>query len=616
MSRVNLRMDSKTWGHYNCNMGKTLHKPKNLPNKPGVYLFKDASRKIIYIGKAKNLRARVAQYFSRHDTRPQIPYLMAESRSLDYTVVDNELESLYLERNLIQKHRPKYNIDLKDDKNFAFISIDYAFQIPQIGYARKLDPKRKDVVYFGPYTAASKIKTALKTVRHIFPYCAAQKITGKPCFYYHLHRCPGVCVGAISPAEYRQILEKIKIFLSGKTDLAAKQIRKDMRLAAKTKKFEAAARYRDQLKSLAALEAKQKIILTKPENWDIIASYQDGFFACINLFQVRNGRLNASENFVYELGSQSLDSPLEDFLESYYLETSNLPNLIHIEEPPKNLGALASILENRSSKKIRIKSPSQGKLRALIKLSQQNAKEYLEQWLSGRAGNLDKLNHALEQLKNVLNLPRLPLLIEGYDISNLQGTNPVGSMVVFKDGLPAKSFYKKFRIQTKNTPDDFAMMREMLKRRAEKFANPDAKWPKPDLIVIDGGKGQLSAALKILNPGQTPLSIPVIGLAKRIEEIFLPGKAVPVVLDHSQPALQLLQRLRDEAHRFGVTYHKKLRSRQATKSALDEIPGVGPKTKKILKQKFGTISSIRQASLEELAQAVGPGLAKIIKNRL
>ena len=392
-------MDSKTWGDYNYHMSNRLQKPKNFPNKPGVYLFKDAQENILYIGKAKNLRARVSQYFGKNETRPQIPFLMAEARGLDYTVVDNELESLYLERNLIQKHRPKYNIDLKDDKNFAFITIDYAFEIPQIGYTRKLDPKRKDVAYFGPYTAAGKIKTTLKTLRYIFPYCSAQKITGKPCFYYHLHRCPGICVGAISSAEYGKILEKIKIFLSGKTDLATKQIRQDMAQAAKTKKFEIAARFRDQLHSLEALKAKQKIILTKPEDWDIAASYQDGFFACINLFQIRAGRLNSTENFVYELGQQSVDSPMEDFLESYYLETSSLPATLYIEQLPKNLDELSGILKNRSKKIIRIKSPHTGKLKGLVSLSQQNAKEYLEQWLSSRAGNLDKINQALEQLK-------------------------------------------------------------------------------------------------------------------------------------------------------------------------------------------------------------------------
>ena len=601
-------------------MNQLLTKPKNLPDKPGVYFFKDTAGRILYIGKAKNLRARIAQYFGKSDNRPQIPFLMAEAAKLDYTIVNTELESLYLERNLIQQHRPRYNIELKDDKNFAFITIDYAAEIPQIGYARKFEPGKKNVAYFGPYTAAGKIRNTLNTIRKIFTYCAAQKITGKPCFYYHLHRCPGVCVGKITPVEYRLHMQRIEKFLSGKTGQVLTQLKTEMRRAAQAKKFEVAARFRDQARSLELVLQKQNIILTKPSNWDVVSVVQEGFFDSVNLFKIRNGRMFDKENFVYESktgGEQNkeyLASVLQRFLEDYYLSASDLPKQIFLNGKIANPGLIYQLFKSRFGKSVKIGAALRGRAKNLLRLGETNAREFLDKWLTGRAGNLDKIQQALEQLKTELSLPGLPKLIECYDISNIQGTNAVGSMVVFKDGLPARQLYRKFKIQTKQTPDDFAMLGEMLGRRLERLKHPDAKWPKPDLIVIDGSKGQLSAAVEALRAKQA--AIPLIGLAKRIEEIFLPGSASPLLLAHDQPGLQLLQRIRDEAHRYGITYHRQLRSKQAVRSVLDEIPGVGPKTKKLLKQKFGTVTQIKQASLEELAKAVGTKLAQTLKARL
>lgn len=600
-------------------MKPLLKKPKDLPARPGVYFFKDASGKIIYIGKAKNLRARIGQYFGRNDGRPQIPFLMAEASQLDYTLVATELESLYLERNLIQQYRPRYNIELKDDKNFAFITIDYGQAIPQIGYARKFEPGQKNVVYFGPYTAAGKIRETLNTVRKIFTFCAAKKPGGQPCFYYHLHRCPGVCVGKISPQDYRQHVQRIEKFLSGQTEKILKQLKAEMRLAARNKKFETAARLRDEAKSLELVLQRQNVILTQPANWDLVAAAGEGFFDCVNLFKVRNGRLADKEAFVYEArqaGARQASSGevIQKFLEDYYLAASDLPKKIFVSAPVDDPALIQKLLAARSGRKIKIVAARRGKAKALLTLSEANAREHLTRWLAERAGSLDRINQALEQLKTELRLPQLPKLIECYDISNTQGTNAVGSMVVFKDGLPAKALYRKFKIRGKSTPDDFAMMQEVLSRRLEKIPAGGTKWAAPDLLVIDGGKGQLNAALKALKTNHQPL--PVIGLAKRIEEIFLPGQAAPLVLDQQQPALQLLQRLRDEAHRFGITYHRKLRSRQAVRSALDDIPGVGPKTKKLLKQTFGTLAEIRRADKEKLAAVVGKRLAEKLKQLL
>jgi len=568
------------------------------------------------------LRARVGQYFGKSDARPQIPFLLNEAASLDYTVVNTELESLYLERTLIQQYQPRYNIELKDDKNFAFITIDYSFEIPQIGYARKFDRANKNIAYFGPYTAAGKIKSTLNTVKKIFTYCAAKKNTGKPCFYYHLHRCPGVCAGKVTLTEYRNHLKQIESFLAGNTGQTLARLKAAMQKAAMSKKFEQAAFLRDQIKSLDLLLQKQNVILAKPVNWDVVAIARDGFFDCINLFKIRGGRMFDKENFVYETkadgqaGAEGLSLVIQKFLEDYYLTASDCPKEIFIPCKAENQSLVEQLLYARFKKRVTIITPQKGKARNLMRLGEVNAREHLEKWLEGKAGNLDKINQALNQLKATLNLPEAPKLIECYDISNIQGTNAVGSMVVFKDGLPAKQFYRKFKIRTKQTPDDFAMMRETLGRRLEKLKNSDPKWPKPNLMVIDGGKGQLSATYKILTTHDLQLTIPVIGLAKRIEEIFLPNRAQPIILDHDQPALQLLQRLRDEAHRFGITYHRQLRSRQATKSALDDIPGIGPKTKKLLKVKIGTVADIRKASEEDLAKIIGPKLARSLKSQL
>lgn len=609
-------MDASLTDGYNLLMNQSLLKPKNLPNKPGVYFFKDSAGRILYIGKAKNLRARINQYFGKNDGRPQIPFLMAEAAQLDYTLVATELESLYLERNLIQQYRPPYNIELKDDKNFAFITIDYNQEIPQIGYVRKFDPGQKNIVYFGPYTAAGKIRDTLSTIRKIFTYCGGKKINNQPCFYYHLHRCPGVCVGKISLQDYRRHVQQIEKFLSGQTEKILKQLKTEMRAAARGKKFETAARLRDEVKSLELVLQKQNVILTKPVNWDIIAVAGQGFFNCVTLFKLRNGRLADKEAFVYETHRAGTKNTgygevLQKFLEDYYLTTSDLPKEIIIGTPVNNPTLIQKLLIARTGRKTKLILAQKGKPKALLQLSETNAQEHLNRWLTERAGNLDKINQALNQLKTELGLPHLPRLIEGYDISNIQGTNAVGSMVVFKDGLPAKNLYRKFKIRGKNTPDDFAMMQEMLSRRLEKIREGEAKWTAPDLIVIDGGKGQLNAALKALKTKNQTL--PVIGLAKRIEEIFLPGQTAPLMLDHQQPALQLLQHLRDEAHRFGITYHRQLRSKQFTRSALDEIPGVGPKTKKLLKQHFGTLNEIRRAEKEKLVTLVGKKLAEKLK---
>ena len=626
-------------------MPRLKEKLINIPNAPGVYEFKNKDGEVIYVGKAKNLKSRVSQYFGKHDHRPQLPYLMEEATDLQYTVVKNELESLFLESTLIKKFLPKYNLQLRDDKNYAFISIDYSSEIPQIGYIRKLDSANKQIKYFGPYSAAWKIRNTLNLIRRIFPYCSHASVGSRPCFYYYLHRCPGVCIGKISLDEYKLQLEHISNFLAGNTAKIKKELQAEMKLASTQQQFEKAARLRDQLMALELLDERQNVILPKPVSWDIISQGSESGYACINLFKVREGKMRDRENFVIDLQKslqtlpKDLPGILQTFLEQYYLETSDVPKIIYTQTQAEDEELITHIVASRFKRKVEILAPKKSKPLELIKLGVTNAEEYLKNWLSSQAGHLDAINTALEELKTQLGLEKIPQRIECFDISNTQGTNPVGSMVVFKNGLPAKSEYRKFKIQGKKTPDDFAMMKEMLTRRLARSAHdgklqiPNTKfqinsksensnsktqlWPLPDLIIIDGGKGQLSAALEVINPLPSSInSIPVIGLAKRIEEIFFPNNPNPLILPHDNPGLQMLQRLRDEAHRFGIAFHKKLRSKQAVKSALDDIAGIGPKTKKILKQKFGTVAQIRQAPYDQLAAVVGERIAQLIQQSL
>ncbi len=616
---------------------KLKSKISTLPALPGVYQFLNKDGEVIYVGKAKNLKSRVGQYFSGHDDRPQLPYLMREAADVTYTVAASELESLFLENTLIKKYLPRYNILLRDDKNFAFIKIDYSTQIPQIGYARKTDAENPKNKFFGPYSAAHKIRSTLNLVRKIFPFCANKTVGTRPCFYYYLHRCPGVCIGKISLEEYQLQLDRISWFLAGNTAKIRRELKTGMKLCAQKKHFETAARLRDQLQTLTLLDERQNAILPKPVDWDIVSTAASDGYACVNLFKIRRGKLQDKENFIYnadirmEYGYTDAYGCqiIQNFLEQYYLESSGLPKIIYTQTPCLNPQLIEQIARQRFKKKIQIICPKKGKPLELEKLGMANAEEYLKNWLSSQAGHLDKINEALSELKNQLNLPKTPDRIECYDISNIQGTNPVGSMVVFEQGLPAKSQYRKFKIQGQQTPDDFAMMKEMLARRLARSdkskilpvrhslgegGNQKSLWPLPDLMVIDGGKGQLGVAVDLLKDKN--FKLPVVGLAKRIEEIFFPGNPEPLVLPHDNPGLQLLQRLRDEAHRFGITFHRQLRSKQAVKSALDNIPGIGPKTKKLLKQKFGTVAKIKTTPFDRLSAVVGERIAELIQQNL
>ncbi|MBX4187085.1 MAG: excinuclease ABC subunit UvrC [Candidatus Doudnabacteria bacterium] len=614
-------------------------KLQDLPQKPGVYMFKDAKGLVLYVGKAVKLKNRVVSYFRQdagHSTR--IQHMIARIQDLDYIVTDNEVESLVLENNFIKQLQPRYNVRMRDDKNYLFIKINIKDEIPTIAYDRK--PSDKNARYFGPYTSSISIKDTLRLVRKIFPYCANKKVSGKPCFYYHIGKCPGVCFGKISLDEYRRnYIKNIIQFLEGKQTEILQDLQIQMRKFATENRYEKAAKVRDQIFALNRVLERQKLVYPTKVDQDVVSLHCEAV-AVINLFKIRLGKLMQKENFILEnIKQASPQEILESFLQRYYLESSSVPKEILLSTKI-NEDELRAVFVGKKFPKFLV--PSRGPKLQLMQLGTENARQYLESTTDKHLLEEARLLASLKELQRVLELPNLPGRIEAYDISNIQGTNPVGSMVVFDFARPKKSDYRKFKINKKQTPDDFAMMHEMLERRFARAlpsvhperhdpglvpgeGDPGSKtrsplsrgWDiMPDLILIDGGKGQLSAALSAMQIPNSKFQIPTIGLAKRIEEIFLPQKKQPIVLPPNSVALFLLQRIRDEAHRFAVKYHRHLRSRGSLSSVLDEIGGVGPAKKKLLLQKFGSAGRVRVASLTDLAAIVGSKLAEKIKASL
>lgn len=548
-----------------------MFKVPNPPVNPGVYLFKDAAGQIIYVGKAKSLKNRVRSYFGA------IPADQSKTRQLvtniadaEYIITDNELEALILESILIKKHKPRYNIRLRDDKNYQFIKIDYSLEIPQVYSVRKKEENLQRLSrakYFGPYTSGLAVRTTISFIKKIFPYCQAKEVGTRPCFNYQLHRCPGVCIGEVSPEQYKETFKQIEVFLHGHTSAIEKELKQSMKHAAKRRYFEKAAALRDQLHTLDSLKEEQKIVSIRPHNQDYIALWRHKDKAVVNLFVVRGGRLVSRENMVMENLADSADGKvLAAFMESYYMDATNLPNEIFLEADIEDKGLYEKLLSARAKElelkrqRVKIKVPKFGMARELIKLSKENAKNFLEQQWAKFEKEEVTISEGLKTLQKILNLPDIPKRIECYDISNISGKSAVGSMVVMCDGKPAKQHYRKFKIRGPQESNDFKMMQEVLARRVHN------DWPKPDLWVIDGGRGQLTAAVEIRE--KFDINVPVVALAKDRkgdkggERIFVPGTDEPIILQEGSPALTLIQRLRDEAHRFAITYHRDVRSRE------------------------------------------------------
>ncbi len=529
---------------------------KNLPSNPGVYIMKDAGGRTIYIGKAKNLKKRVKSYFDNTTKDIKTATMAKHVKNIEFIVTDSEIEALVLENSLIKKTKPKYNIDLKDDKAYPYIRITTEDEYPRVLLSRRMLKNSKSK-YFGPYTTS--VISLIRTINATFklrdcPGGNPKKLPGrKPCLLYEIGHCFAPCAKNISNEEYRALVGDAVDFLNGKSDYLIKALEKRMKKASETHAFERAATLRDQIKKIEEFRTRQKIVSTPDKNRDVIGYADDGKDMIVTIFFVRTGAVTGSRNFVFSMTETKKDI-LTSFVKQFYANQTSSPKEIIINENIDDQHAIEEWLKKLYGRKIEIKIPKKGELKKLVNLVSKNAQISLEQ----HKIRYVKIKEALLQLKKELNLPQLPERIEAFDISNIQGKNAVGSMVTFVTGMPKKSDYRKFKIRTVFGSDDFSMMKEVIKRRYTRVLKEGLQLP--DLILVDGGKGHLNVALGVLN--ELNLDIPVCALAKREEEIFLPEKTNPVILERNTQGLYLVQRIRDEAHRFAVTYHKKLREKE------------------------------------------------------
>ncbi len=581
---------------------------QTLPGSPGVYLFKDAQGKVIYAGKASNLSKRVKSYFGAAiGLSPKIQQLVLRTNNLDFIVTGSEQEALILELNLIKKYRPQYNVRLKDDKTFPYLKINLNDEWPGVYITRRL--KSDGARYFGPFASAGSVRKTLRLVKKVFPFRSCTKpIDGtdkRPCLDYDIHRCPGPCIGAIGRAEDRDIINRVVLFLEGKQELVLHELKDKMQAAALQLQFERAALLRDQIRAIEKIIEGQEIAITLRGEQDVIALVQDGGQACIEILFIRNNKLVGHDYFIMEgVEGEEPSQVMTSFVKQYYASASYIAPLILLQYPVDEMSILSEWLKKRGGGSVKLQVPQRGGKRKLVSMAKENAERGLL-LARARQTNLESITSGLQELKERLDLPVLPLRIEGYDISDIQGILAVGSMVVLKRGLPRPNCYRRFRVKTVAGADDYAMMQEILRRRFNRIVSAGDSWANtPDLILIDGGKGQLNAAMEVRRELGIDY-IPIASLAKGNEEVFVPGKSEPVDMPKSSPALYILQIARNEAHRFALSYHRRLRYKKGIASTLDDISGIGPKKKRTLLKKFGSIELIRNASAEEISQADG-----------
>ncbi len=601
------------------------NKLAELPAKPGVYLHKDARGKILYVGKAKNLRNRVRSYFqstAQHDVKTA--KLVERVADFDVIITRTEVEALLLEANFIKQHRPPYNVVLRDDKHYAFIKVTWQDPWPTVMTTRRVtgDGAR----YFGPYTNGAAVKSSLKTLRKIFPYCTSHDLNtprqGRhACFYYQLGLCPGPCIGAISRSEYRNLLNELSRYLHGQTKQVEADLSRRMQAAAAAQQFERAAAWRDRLHHLTALQQHQQAINPRLGDCDAIGLARDSSQAAVTLLVVRAGRVVARERFNFWGTGEATDQEvLNSFLGQYYQVATNLPDTILIPQEVENAALIGRLLSQRRHRQVMVHHPRRGEKRKLLALATTNAAEYLRELRTRWQHDQQQTATALTELQQQLGLPGVPQRIECFDISTLSGTATVAAMVVFLGGQADQAHYRRFTIKQVSGMDDFAAMREVIRRRFARrgTATSDTSFAAlPELIIIDGGKGQLSAASEAL--AETGLTIPMIGLAKRLEEVVSrqsDGSFTVRQLPADSQGLYLLQRVRDEAHRFAINYNRATRRRHGVRSALDDLPGIGPVRKKQLLKRFGSVAAIRQAELSEIAAVIGQAAGRVVKERL
>jgi excinuclease ABC subunit C len=652
-----------------------------LPDQPGVYKFYDAKGALLYVGKAKSLRNRVRSYFLKTAAlEPHKRQMVSEIADIQYLLAETPTQALHFEADLVRSERPRYNVKLRDDKHYPYIRINVHEPWPKTMVARKM--QRDGARYFGPFTDATSVRQTLDTINRLFPHILCNRvITGhdpRACLYYHIKRCPAPCIGAIDNADYRQIVDQMVAFLDGKSDSVLADMRREMEAAADILEFERAADLRDRIRAAERVVTQQQIVYSSIADEDVIGVYHEGPYSAVQVFLVRGGRLIGREHFVLDgHGEESEAEIVWSFVVQYYSQTSDIPDEVVLPVAVDDVESVRVWLTDRrgetakgtatskATRKVRVTAPHAGDKRKLIELATSNAREVLErlrqEWLADEA----RTTGAVVELQEVLDLPQLPNRIECYDVSHVQGTSQVASMVVFENGQPKRSAYRRFKIRHELGSNDVLSMQEVIGRRfrraltgqlrragelgswedvearptetgaesergedaatdVESEPEPEGGWAEmPDLVIIDGGQPQLNAALEILDTMEIT-ELPVVGLAKENEAIFVRDRATgralpqPVLLPRASQALFLVQRIRDEAHRFAITYHRAVRGRSGLRSALDEIAGIGPKRKRELLRRFGSVRGIRSATLEELAAVPGMTLkqAKVLKSSL
>ncbi|HSE82393.1 MAG TPA: excinuclease ABC subunit UvrC [Gaiellaceae bacterium] len=587
---------------------------RGLPAKPGVYLFRDSKGTVLYVGKAKSLRARVRSYFRGGDSRLGLDRLIERVEQIEVIVTSTEVEAFHLEQNLIKRYRPTFNVRLRDDKSYPYIAVTVEDEYPRVMFTR--ERHRRGVVYFGPYASAKKVRETLDVLNRVFPYRPCEgpqpgRHSGIPCLDYHIDRCLAPCVGYVTKEDYRKIIDGVIEFLSGETRPVLRQLEEKMRVAAERQEFEEAARYRNRLTAVRHLAERQAADKRAIGTVDVIGIAASGRTAAVQVFPLRGGRLVDRHTFYLENeAGEDVPQLLESFCLEYYGGAPSVPPLIVVPPDIGPTDALAGYLSDLRGSKVEVRPARRGEKRRLQELAQQNAELALESDAANRERKRLRRIEALEELRERLNLESLPIRIECFDISNIQGESSVGSMVVFQDATPKKAHYRKFGIKGVEGQDDFAMMAEVISRRfarakevtAERYDEGFAAIP--NLVVVDGGKGQLSAALAAIQAYDLP-RVAVIALAKREEEVFVPGRSEPIVLERDSAGIQLLQRVRDEAHRFALGFHRRRRDAKARESILDALPGVGPARKRALIQHFGSPERLLEASPEELEGVPG-----------
>ncbi len=607
----------------------------HLPTKPGCYIMRDGEKKVIYVGKAINLRNRVRSYFhSSSQQTPKTNKLVSRIEDIEWIVVDSELEALILEMNLIKKYRPRYNVRLKDDKRYPFIKVSWGEDYPKVTVTRQMlqDGSR----YFGPYTSVWAVHQTLDVIRRIFPYLTCDRvITGhdeRACLYYDIKLCLAPCIGAVSQAGYRQMIDDLCQFLMGRTEPIVSRLQTEMDTASQALNFEKAALVRDQIRAIENVVEKQKVISSDYIDSDVIAMARSNGEACVQVFFIRGGKLIGRDYFLLEGAAESPDSNVfESFIKQFYDQSPSVPPQLLLPHEIEEANIIRQWLSQKSGgQKVEILVPKQGQQQELVEMATENAVETLNSLQAQWQADKNRQWQALNELQQAFSLS-VPLnRIECYDISNTQGTAAVGSMVVFEQGTPKKQHYRHFNIRQVQGPDDFASMEEVLTRRfnrwqaAQDVSQTPGKKPDPafallpDLLIVDGGKGQLGRAVSVLEKFDLFGKIPVAGLAKQNEELFVPNQPYPIMLPRHSQGFYLIQRVRDEAHRFAITSHRKQRTKEGLASRLDAIPGIGPARRKALLTHLGSIQSIQEATLEQLTAIPGitPKLAVSIKSYL